>query len=1460
MGSFRTRLARFFGSRRFLMYMAAAALVVRVAWAASSGDVHRFHDSDSYIKIADSLRAGNGFLWGDEATGQRMGRPPLYPLVVAATRYHLFGRQFLLLYLVQAILGVGAVLLFASGARRLVGKITGGLTALVLAFDPFLVFYCGEVLSETLFIFFFAALFYGVTLILARAALPAALMAGAAAGAAFLTRPSVPGVVALFAVGIVVWGRPRWKSAAALAAMAAAAFLVVLPWGVRNHRLTGHWIFTTLGVGASLYDGVGPQADGSSNMDFLNSMPELAKMSEYERDTYLTEKAVGSIVDSPGRVAGLAWTKVARFWSPVPNSGDFQRPLYVAASLAAVLPVYVLAFAALFAGVLRRRDFFVLASAPVYFTLVHMVFVGSTRYRTPVMPLIAMIAAALVAAYLSRGKKGLGAAHRRERVEHARLHPYHKKHRSHKRRGLRRLFTVLVLLLALAGVAGAAGYAFYARWLANPENVRRLAAQKIRLLFPGKSVKVANAEFSLFGGLELFDVQVLDKRNAKAPIARLGHVHIDFDHRRYARLKLTPKSVTASDLFLDLQRDENGKWNLAMPAAPGEASAEEALTGPFSLRLSGAFISLDDRYDKYSVSFPVDEISASSDVDNLHRWQLAATFGGPLLGKWRVTARGDADKNEFEAQFGIIDLDLGEGLPDRLPPVARGAYGLFSPSGRATVSGKLSYAQEAGWDCDILAALEDCAISYVHFPAPVKDLVGKLRFTPNGCTILGSISRSLGGAVACTGNIDGYGADAGFHLKIISTGIEPGEDLKKALSPRVWRGIEAFSPRGKFDVTTEVDSPVGIKMPVAVSMDIYPRGASAVFSGFPYEIDGLEGHLTYASNTLGIDAVSGRHGQAELLFSGSASRLDEAPNINIRVLAKNLPLDETLLAVVPEKVRTVWRSLKLTGVSDADMTLVKAGGAESDIDLDLRLRDTSVTPEWFPYELAGGEGHVAYKKGVVDIDHVTFTHGGGGLSVEGKVEADSGAFKINLAAANVVIDRELTDALPKAASDFLRRLGLAGVGDAALTISRDAGGEAAFSSVSGKLRSASLEAPELPVGLGAAAFSFVYGDGEISVSGVQAALFADNALALLPVARLAVLARPRTYVAADGTMPVGNRSRAWQMRFNATKLLIGDGLVASLPAAARDLVRERRIHGLADVEGTVARSAEDAGSADYRMSFNCADAGFFVGWEIADLKGKVDVAGRSGAASNAFSARGDLESFSLAARQMGRTQCEMTTEAGEARLTSLTTTMLGGTLTGQGHVRLESPYAYGFTAAVRAMSLPEMVDKAFGFHKEGLTGKVDGHLNLLCATGESCDIIGSAEASITEGTLWEVPLIFVVMNILDLSPPARTQFDRAHVRLNFAGDRMLVDELSMSSQPATIFGTGTILYTGALDLMVYAQPGQIPIVSMIAGEVGKNIVRTHVTGSFSDPAVMLVPSGPFGKLLDWLKSQNPGGG
>ena len=125
--------------------------------------------------------------------------------------------------------------------------------------------------------------------------------------------------------------------------------------------------------------------------------PSLGSMGEWKQDSYLREKAWSFAREQPGRVLSLAATKLGRFWSPMPNASEWSSLPMRLISLAGSLPIFVLATVG--AWRLRRRVavLLVLAGPVLYFSLIHMVFVSSIRYREAAMlPVLGLAAAALV--------------------------------------------------------------------------------------------------------------------------------------------------------------------------------------------------------------------------------------------------------------------------------------------------------------------------------------------------------------------------------------------------------------------------------------------------------------------------------------------------------------------------------------------------------------------------------------------------------------------------------------------------------------------------------------------------------------------------------------------------------------------------------------------------------------------------------------------------------------------------------------------------------------------------------------------------------------------------------------------------------------------------------------------------------------------------------------------------------
>jgi 4-amino-4-deoxy-L-arabinose transferase-like glycosyltransferase len=234
-------------------------------------------------------------------------------------------------------------------------------------------------------------------------------LAGVAAGVATLVRPSWL-LFTPFALAIaLVAGQRRKRHLGIGVAMMLGLALAMSPWWTRNGRITGRFVPTTLQLGASLYDGLNPQADGSSDMAFVSRFVEEERRDpagaggfqtdcfEYRLDRRMGAAATTWARQNPGRVAELAVAKFVRMWNIWPNEPSLSTWPARVVVLLSYLPVLLLAMVAAIKTIRRGWPYVLCWLPAVYFTLLHVIFVASIRYRQPAMlPFIVLAAGTVV--------------------------------------------------------------------------------------------------------------------------------------------------------------------------------------------------------------------------------------------------------------------------------------------------------------------------------------------------------------------------------------------------------------------------------------------------------------------------------------------------------------------------------------------------------------------------------------------------------------------------------------------------------------------------------------------------------------------------------------------------------------------------------------------------------------------------------------------------------------------------------------------------------------------------------------------------------------------------------------------------------------------------------------------------------------------------------------------------------
>ncbi|MCC6178088.1 MAG: glycosyltransferase family 39 protein [Chloroflexi bacterium] len=293
-------------------------------------------DSIQYFQPVHDLLNGQGF-------SLTLKRPPLYPWLLLASQVT-FGTSFAPVIVLQHVLGAGVAAL-TFGIARLswgwgapaLGRWSGGIAALLVAFSSQTLRWEQFLMTESVFTFLFTLAVFSIVLGLRHGGLWPWLAAGVVLGFAMLTRSG--GQVALLVIPpMLVLVERSWRSTLAKSTLVFGACAVItVPWMFRNQAV--HGAFTTAGAAGqnlvtftaiihrpdfSFEDPLVRQVDADpkkatarkmiqqemeaklakpqrdiTGLGIFNHIREETKMSQVETDRVMQEIAVRAILSRP---------------------------------------------------------------------------------------------------------------------------------------------------------------------------------------------------------------------------------------------------------------------------------------------------------------------------------------------------------------------------------------------------------------------------------------------------------------------------------------------------------------------------------------------------------------------------------------------------------------------------------------------------------------------------------------------------------------------------------------------------------------------------------------------------------------------------------------------------------------------------------------------------------------------------------------------------------------------------------------------------------------------------------------------------------------------------------------------------------------------------------------------------------------------------------------------------------
>jgi hypothetical protein len=275
----------------------------------------------------------------------------------------------------------------------------------------------------------------------------------------------------------------------------------------------------------------------------------------------------------------------------------------------------------------------------------------------------------------------------------------------------------------------------------------------------------------------------------------------------------------------------------------------------------------------------------------------------------------------------------GSRIFEQFIPLLQVFFDNFSPQGRlgldVILTGKVR--EIAKTHCKGFLDCNDISIQYFLFPYLVEHMAGKIDVTETSMT-MNNVKAAHGKVdIEMNGYCDGFGETMDSNVVLSSNNMLLDEDLYAALMPNHKKLWYLFSPAGM----VAGDFIYAAKPPDQRIFRLKGNllGVSIICNYFPYPVSGITGQIAVDGGKIELKNVLSRQSGGTIQMNGNITDANtEVPRYDFIINAKNVALDNKLIAAFPAEQKKFFSNFDIKANGDADIEIHSTDNNQMPVD------------------------------------------------------------------------------------------------------------------------------------------------------------------------------------------------------------------------------------------------------------------------------------------------------------------------------------------------------------------------------------------------------------------------------------------------------------------------------------------------------------------------------------------------